>query len=374
MAGPHDLEARAPMEKKFVRIDSGIILSPCRCGMEQSSNRAIRAFRSGPRLMQNPVYPIDIDFPDISVHADGNGGTAYVHSFDSGQPGPHVMVNALTHGNEVCGAIVVDALLRLGLRPRRGRLTLSFANVAAYARFDPACPDASRFVDQDFNRVWTKETLDDVSRTSAELERARAMRPIVDSVDLLLDLHSMHEKSAPLIVAGPLDKGTALAVGLGTPATVIRDAGHPEGRRMRDYEGFGHADSPKNALLIECGQHWEQDAVRVARDCTARFLTLAGVVDHADLPADWTLPLPETLQVVRVTEPVVATSMDFRFAAGYTGLEHFERAGTVIGWSDGAPVTTPYDDCVLVMPSLRQLRPGVTVVRLGRVEQRISRR
>jgi hypothetical protein len=27
---------------------------------------------------------------------------------------------------------------------------------------------------------------------------------------------------------------------------------------------------------------------------------------------------------------------------------------------------------VLVMPSLRQLRPGVTVVRLGRIEQRIA--
>jgi hypothetical protein len=27
---------------------------------------------------------------------------------------------------------------------------------------------------------------------------------------------------------------------------------------------------------------------------------------------------------------------------------------------------------MLVMPSLRQLRPGVTVVRLGRIEQRIA--
>jgi hypothetical protein len=40
----------------------------------------------------------------------------------------------------------------------------------------------------------------------------------------------------------------------------------------------------------------------------------------------------------------------------------------VIGWRDGEPVTTPYPDCVLVMPSLRQLRPGVTVVRLGRLQ------
>lgn len=323
--------------------------------------------------MNIDTYPIEIEFPDISAHEQSNTGIAYVHTFDSGVPGPHVMINALTHGNEVCGAIVVDALLRAKLRPRRGRLTLSFANVAAYARFDPAKPDAARFVDQDFNRVWTAEILDELSRTSSELERARAMRPVIDSVDMLLDLHSMHEKSAPLIVAGPLDKGIALAVQLGMPATVICDEGHPEGRRMRDYEDFGREACAKNALLIECGQHWERSAVTVARGCAARFLTLAGVVDESDLPPGWTTPLPDTMRIVRVTEPVVAQSMDFRFAGPYTGLEVFDRAGTVIGWSNGVPVVTPYDDCMLVMPSLRQLRPGVTVVRLGKIERQIAR-
>jgi hypothetical protein len=29
------------------------------------------------------------------------------------------------------------------------------------------------------------------------------------------------------------------------------------------------------------------------------------------------------------------------------------------------PVTTPYDNCVLVMPSVRQARAGVTVVRFA---------
>ncbi|MDR5753843.1 MULTISPECIES: M14 family metallopeptidase [unclassified Caballeronia] len=322
--------------------------------------------------MSKPAYPIEIPFPDIAAHEASDSGIAYVHTFDSGVPGPHVMINALTHGNEVCGAIVVDALLRAKMRPRRGRLTLSFANVAAYGRFDASKPDAARFVDQDFNRVWTAKTLDDTARVSSELERARAMRPLIDTVDLLLDLHSMHEKSAPLIVAGPLAKGIELAAKLGTPATVICDEGHPEGRRMRDYEGFGDPSSAKNALLIECGQHWEASAVDVARDVTARFLALSGVVDASDLPQDWFAPLPDEMRVVRVTEPVVAKSTDFRFAGEYTGLEIFDKAGSVIGWSDGAPVTTPYDDCMLVMPSLRQLRPGVTVVRLGRIEQRIA--
>jgi predicted deacylase len=318
------------------------------------------------------AYPIEIAFPDITAHASGNAGVPYVHTFDSGVDGPHVMINALTHGNEVCGAIVVDALLRARLRPRRGKLTLAFANVDAYSRFHASTPDASRFVDQDFNRVWTAKALDDTSRDSSELRRARAMRPVIDTVDLLLDLHSMHEKSKPLIVAGPLEKGIGLSAKLGTPATVICDEGHPEGRRMRDYEGFGDPASSKNALLIECGQHWEANAVVVARDVTARFLLISGVIGEEDLPDGWIQQSPQEMLVVRVTEPVVAKSMDFLFADTYTGLEVFPEAGSVIGWSDGEAVATPYDDCMLVMPSLRQLRPGVTVVRLGRIEQRIQ--
>ena len=141
---------------------------------------------------------------------------------------------------------------------------------------------------------------------------------------------------------------------------------------MRDSEGFGDPASAKNALLIECGQHWEASAVTVARDVTARFLALSGVIDKEDLPAGWIQPSPQEMRVVRVTEPVVAKSMDFRFADEYTGLEVFPDAGSVIGWSEGEPVRTPYDDCMLVMPSLRQLRPGVTVVRLGKIERRIN--
>lgn len=314
-----------------------------------------------------PEYPIEVSFPDIRPYAKGNTGIPYVFTFDSGIPGPHVMINALTHGNEVCGAIAVKGLLDLGLRPRKGKLTLAFANVDAYQQFDAANPDASRFVDQDFNRVWTAAILDDASRDSSELRRARQMRPLIDTVDFLLDLHSMHERSAPLSVCGLLGKGIALARKLGAPGWIISDEGHPEGRRMRDYAGFADPDSSKNALLIECGQHWEAAAVDVARDVTARFLVLHGIIETTDLPAEWQQHPPAALRVVRVTEPVVASSMDFRFAGNYTGLETFLEAGSVIGWRDGKAVKTPYPNCVLVMPSLRQLRPGVTVVRFGQL-------
>ena len=50
-----------------------------------------------------------------------------------------------------------------------------------------------------------------------------------------------------------------------TPAVLLLDTGHPAGLRMVERGGFGDPASPKRALLIECGQHWEASAAEVAR-------------------------------------------------------------------------------------------------------------
>src|SRR5215472_3276725 len=174
-------------------------------------------------------YAIELSAPDITPYAAGNTGIPYVTSFASGRPGPHVLVNALTHGNEICGAIALDELFRAGVRPAAGKLTLSFANVGAYRRFDAADPTASRFIDEDFNRVWDTAVLAG-PRKSAELARARELRPIIDTVDLLLDIHSMQHATAPLMLTGLTEKCLDLARRVGVPEIIVRDAGHAAGR------------------------------------------------------------------------------------------------------------------------------------------------
>ena len=119
--------------------------------------------------LANP-YAIELQAPDISAYAAGNTGVDYVTTFDSGRDGPHVMLAAIVHGNELCGPIALDWLLARDVRPQRGRLTLGFVNVAAYANWDPDDPFASRWVDEDFNRLWSEEVLR-ADRTSVELER-----------------------------------------------------------------------------------------------------------------------------------------------------------------------------------------------------------
>ena len=46
-------------------------------------------------------------------------------------------------------------------------------------------------------------------------------------------------------------------------------------------------------------------------------------------------------------------------------MEVIEKKGTLIGWDGKTEVRTPYDNCVLVMPS-RRLRRGESAVRFGR--------
>jgi len=310
---------------------------------------------------------IELEVPDIRAHRRSATGTDYVHVIDSGCSGPNVMVNALTHGNEICGAIAVDRLLREGVKPVRGKLTLAFANIDAFERFDTRNPYSTRFVDEDFNRVWLPATLDG-NRRSSELARARELRPFVDAADYLLDIHSMLEPSPPVMICGTLDKGIRFAFDVGIPVHVVSDAGHANGTRMRDYGGFGDPASPRNALLVECGQHWERAAADVAWQTTWRFLRTLEMVDAAAAARqiDDVAPFPQCL--IRVTDTVVARSAAFRFAKAFTGLEVVAKAGDAIAYDGQEVVRAPYDNCVLVMPVPNNVKAGLTAVRLGRIE------
>ncbi len=310
--------------------------------------------------------------PDLGAWRAGNTGTEGVWHFDSGVPGRHVMVSALVHGNELCGAWALLGLLQAGVRPARGALTLAFCNLEAFDRFDARDHDASRCVDEDLNRQWSAERI--AEGGTRERRRAAALRPFVERADWLLDLHSMHEPGQPLSLTGLQPRNLALARRLRAPEHVVVDAGHQDGVRMRDFGRFGAPDAEQpdtRSLLVECGFHGDPASVAVARDQCLRFLVAADTVS-ADAAArqlpGWRQPDAPRQWALHVTGPVVARSARFRFSAPFTGLEVIPRAGTVIGDNDGEPVVTPYDDCVLVMPSTRQARAGVTVVRFARRE------
>ena len=310
-------------------------------------------------------YPVELSAPDITPYAEGNSGIPYIWSFDSKAPGPHVMISALVHGNEICGAIALDWLLRQDVRPVAGRLSLGFINIEAYSRFDPKDPNATRWADEDFNRLWSDEVLSG-ERDSSELRRAREIRAFMDRIDTLLDIHSMQRPSPAFMMAGMRPKGRELARQVGVPEIVISDQGHAAGVRLRDYAGFSDPESSKNAVLIECGQHWEKAAGDLAIETSVRMLRSQGSVAE-DFGGDIGRAPTPPQTFVEVTEAVtVESERDFAFVRPFTGGEIIPEKGTLLAHDGGKEILTPYDNCFLVMPSMRLWR-GQTAVRLGRI-------
>jgi predicted deacylase len=307
--------------------------------------------------------------PDLARWRRGNTGVDGVWRFEAAAPGRDVLVSALVHGNELCGAWALAEALQHGLRPRRGALTLAFANLDAFDRFDAAAPHASRCVDADLNRLWgAMAWRADPARWGSEHRRVLALQPFVERSQWLLDLHSMHEPGPPLAMVGPLAHHAAQASQLGAPALLVADGGHRAGCRLRDHGAYGDAGAAHHfALLVECGYHGAAAARAVALDALARFVAASGVVDAGDVPAHWRQADSASQRLLQVTEAVTVAAGDPpRLARPWRNGETVHAAGTLIGWNGGAPVRTPYAGCVLVMPTLVHAAAGATLVRFAR--------
>jgi predicted deacylase len=309
-----------------------------------------------------PLFEVRLTAPDIGPWIEGNTGIPGFTSRTTRRPGPHVLLLALAHGNEIAGAVALDRLLAADLTPIRGRLTFGFINLAAFERFDPRQPTLSRFIDEDINRVWDAAVLAG-PRRSIELERARVIRPIIDSADVVLDLHSMLWPSDPLMLCGATNKGRALAAGIGEPELVVADHGHAAGRRLLDYARFAAPETPFVANLVEAGQHWQPATV------DTMLATIAGLLRHFGM-APATHPAlppvqPKQQRFAEVTDAISAATSSFAFVQAWHGGEVIPRRNTLIAVDGTNEIRTPYDDCLLVMPSLRPSR-GHTAVRLAR--------
>jgi predicted deacylase len=302
--------------------------------------------------------PLELLPRDLSAYRRGNVGIYYVHRFESGRPGPHVLVNALTHGNEFCGMVAATHLLDTGVRPQVGTLTVSFANVEAYESFDPARPFESRQLVHNLNRVWSEEWLGG-PEDSPELRRARELRPVVAAADHILDIHSTSQDVQPFWVYPSFERNARAALAIGQPSVhLVMPAGLRSGTPLVQHGRHGTYDAPGAAMVVECGQHFRRAtgelAVEVALDFLAHFGLLAPR-EAAPRPPARRLELLHTRMV---------TTPGFRFTRPLVGFETFAK-GELIATDGEDEVRAPCDDCTVLMPTREPIvgREGVYLAR-----------
>ena len=282
---------------------------------------------------------------DLSAYRAGNTGVEYVHRFESGRAGPHVLINALTHGNEFCGMVAALHLLESGVRPRIGTLTVSFANVAAYESFDPARPFESRQLVHNLNRVWSVAELEG-SAVSPELLRARALRPVVAAADHILDLHSTSQDVQPFWVYPAFARNAQAARAIGVPAVhLVMPKGLGTGVPLIQHGRHGEADGTGVALVAECGQHFHQASADMAINVTLGFLAHFGLIEPG------ALGVPEApARRFELLETFLVETPGFAFVRPLVGFETFEQ-GELIATDGAREIRSPCDGCTVFMPT-----------------------
>jgi predicted deacylase len=295
---------------------------------------------------------------DLSAYRAGNTGIPYVHRFDSGKPGPHVLVNALTHGNEICGMVAATHLLDTGVRPRIGMLTVSFANVEAYEAFDREKPFDNRQLVHNLNRIWSPEWLEG-EEDSPELRRARELRPVVAAADHILDIHSTSQDVEPFWVYPAFERNAQVALAIGRPAVhLVMPDGLGSGTPVIQHgrHGVAHGDAGA-ALVAECGQHFLQSSADLAVQVTLDFLAHFGLTDAR--PSRERAPQRR----YQLLQTYVVRSPDFRFTRPVVGFESF-AAGELIATDGGQEIRAP-EDCTILMPTRQPIvgREGVYLAR-----------
>jgi predicted deacylase len=289
----------------------------------------------------------DFDFEllprDLSAYRAGNTGVPYVHRFESSRPGPHVLVNALTHGNELCGMVAATYLLDNAVRPEAGTLTVSFANVEAYESFDPKQPFESRQLVDNLNRIWSPELLDG-DADSPELRRARELRPVVAAADHILDIHSTSQDVQPFWVYPDFKRNADVALAIGRPAVhLVMPQGLGSGTPLIQHGRHGLLHGGGAALVVECGQHFRrasgQLAVEVALDFIAHFGLTA--------PRFSSKPAQQRFQLLQTR---MVKTAGFRFVRPLVGFEVFDL-GELIALDGEEEIRAPCPDCTVLMPT-----------------------
>ena len=307
--------------------------------------------------MNHPAPAIEIQPRDLAPYRQGNVGIDYVHRFESGKPGPHVLVNALTHGNEFCGMVAATHLLDSGVRPLIGTLTISFANVAAYQSFDPAKPFESRQLVHNLNRIWSPAWLDG-GEDSPELRRARELRAVVAVADHILDIHSTSQPVQPFWVYPQFERNGAAALAIARPSVhLVMPQGLGSGTPLIQHGRHGSTDHHGVALVAECGQHFLNTTGALAIEVALDFIAHFGLI--APRPASGT---PQ--QRFGLLRTCVIQTPEFRFTRPLMGFETFAE-GDLIATDGAEEIRAPCKDCTVLMPARTPIvgREGVYLAR-----------
>lgn len=280
------------------------------------------------------------------------------HVFTAPQTGPSLIVLGAVHGNEICGSLAIRRILEEidagELRIQRGRVTfVPIANPLAWTL-------QKREGERNLNRCLQPTD----TPVQYEDHVANWLCPLLAQHEVLLDLHSFHTPGEPFVMLGPENNDgplepfkhaveeRALAHCLGIRRFVdgwLDTYASGAARRgdsnpaygvgtteyMRSVGGYG--------LTVECGQHDDPAAVKVAERCIRATLEHLGISDPHNEPFE---PITD-VEHMRIREVVDKRFDHDTFVRDWESFDRLKK-GEVIGThADGSVALADRDGYIL---------------------------
>lgn len=277
----------------------------------------------------------------IQNDAGATGVTRFASRADL--PRPHLAIVGAVHGNERCG---LQAIRRLEQELRESRLDLCAGTLflihgnpeatREQHRHTSAGVDLNRLFDFRFERELEPE------RWTVEHHRALALRPLLDSVDALLDLHSASAPSPPFAIASRVPASRPFAEALGLEYVTFGWDGPGLLGNIVSLGVLTRRELP--GVSVECGRHEDEGAVEVAYRCGVRALSYFGMTSAA-------LPKASAITRLIVKAAFKRPSESFRFERPLCGMQQLE-AGDIIGHGDHLLLSVR-SPCIVIMPNER---------------------
>jgi len=231
----------------------------------------------------------------------------------SKKTGPVVTIMGGIHGDEFCGYKAVEYLMQNLQQVQCGTLNLVIAN-------ELAIKQSKREVNYNMNRIFRNDLPEDIKNTY-EYKRSLEIKAILDTTDILIDLHSSVEGSKPFIICEQNGLELSKCVDVRNILTNI-DAFHPG-----STDGYMN-NNAKIGICIECGYKKDPNSTRFAIESAKALLQKLNIID-----TDFSIK--EYQQDVYQSDYIyTAKTDDFKLNRSFTDFD-FIQAQDIVA-SDGA--------------------------------------
>lgn len=297
-------------------------------------------------------------------------------SYGDDTPGPLVIGIGGIHGNEPAGVYALQEVLH-SLHTRRpsfrGKLLAFTGNRAALTR-------GCRYIDEDFNRLWEPERLQEagerhIGSNSEEREQRELLAAIETALAqhrgpaVFLDLHTTSAAGQPFVVIGDSLPNRRFAFGLQAPVILGLEE-QLEGTLLNYLSEQGHV-----VIGFEGGQHAAPSAVENHIATTWSILITAGCLRPQDAPglSDRGQPdrrqTPSDQPVCPVVEiryhHLIKAGDDFVMEPGFTNFQPVKR-GQLLARDRHGQIRAPESGQILMPLYQDQGADGFFLVRTVR--------